>query len=287
MDEVKDMGNLLEVKNLGKEYEKGKSVLSDISFDLNKASITAVIGNSGGGKSTLLKLIAGYEFPSSGQILKNGNLISEPNSCTPPQKRKIGMIFQDYALFPHLTVDQNIRFGHQANSKNSIDINSLYELTRLSDFKTRYPRELSGGEQQRVAIARSMAAQPDILLMDEPFSSIDVVNREKVRSELKSMLEAAKMSTIMVSHDYKDAMALADQVLILKDGNCVQKGSPLGIYNEPNDIFVARLFGECNEIKGKWVEEIFECAFGKLHLPQSKTQQITLFIRPRTIKVEY
>jgi iron(III) transport system ATP-binding protein len=232
----------LQVENISKSYGKHVNALSDISFELTQGKVMFVLGNSGGGKSTLLRLIAGYEFPDAGGIKKDGVLISNHNYLLPPQKRKIGMIFQDYALFPHLTVDQNIRFGYDKNSAQH-ELKELYELTQLSGFEGRYPHELSGGEQQRVALARSLAAQPDIILMDEPFSSIDVVNRELVRKELKDLIQRLGITTIIVSHDYRDALTIGDDVLVLDQGKMVQFGPVQDVNNQPSSEFVAKLFG--------------------------------------------
>jgi len=232
----------LEVKNISKSYRKGHVILKEISFSLKEGNILSVIGNSGGGKSTLLNLLSGYEFPDQGEIFKDDKLISSKNFILPPQKRKIGMIFQDFALFPHLTVDQNIRFGYRNNSGHSVS--ELYELIRLKGFEKRYPNELSGGEQQRVAIARSLAAGPDIILMDEPFSSIDIVHREEVRLELKELFEKFGITVVLVSHDYRDALTLADDVLVLESGKVIQNGSLETVTNNPASNFVAKLFGQ-------------------------------------------
>jgi len=232
----------LEVKHISKSYKKGSPVLQDISFSLEQGKTLSVIGNSGGGKSTLLKLLAGYEFPDQGEILKDGELISSNKYILPPQKRKIGMIFQDYALFPHLTVDQNIRFGYDKNS--SQNINELYDLIRLNGFEKRYPNELSGGEQQRVAIARSLASDPDIILMDEPFSSIDIVHREEVRMELKELFKQFGVTVMLVSHDFRDAITLANDVLVLESGKAIQNASLDEVVKNPSSDFVAKLFGQ-------------------------------------------
>lgn len=233
----------IKVQNLTKSFSHNQNVLKGISFDLDEKSTLAIIGNSGGGKSTLLKILAGYEYPDSGEVFKDNEIISSSKYILPPQKRKIGMIFQDYALFPHLTVDQNIRFGYKEKEAKH-DIQELYNLTGLTGFEKRYPHELSGGEQQRVAIARSLAADPEVILMDEPFSSIDIVHRERVRKELKDLFSEFGLTVVLVSHDYRDALSLASHVLVLENGDQVQFGTLKQVVENPSSEFVARLFGK-------------------------------------------
>ncbi len=232
----------LEVRNISKAYEIGKPVLKDISFKLESGKILSVIGNSGGGKSTLLNLLAGYDYPDGGEIVKDEEVISSPKYIKAPQERAIGMIFQDYALFPHLTVDQNIRFGHKKES--GINVEELYGMINLKGYKKRYPHELSGGEQQRVAIARSLAAGPDIILMDEPFSSIDIVVREDVRKELKDLFHELNVTVILVSHDARDAISMADEVLVLENGKVIQNDALKEVQQNPSNNFVRKLFGK-------------------------------------------
>lgn len=274
------MSKVLEILNLQKSYQRNIRILSDISFTIDTGSITAIIGNSGGGKSTLLRLIAGFEFPDQGMIRKHGILISDPQYVTPPQKRKIGIIFQDYALFPHLSVEKNIRFGLDRKEDQNMP-ERIMEMLRLNGMRDRYPSELSGGEQQRVAIARSLVARPDILLMDEPFSSIDVINRSSVRSELKELLKKLKTTAILVSHDYRDAMSLANQIIVLRDGKIAQTGSPDQVFNHPTSVFVARLFGPCNEIRGIQKDGGFATDFGTIDLGQTELgKNGSILIRP-------
>jgi iron(III) transport system ATP-binding protein len=232
---------MLSVHQLSKSYNGSTKALDDVSFELESGKIMAVIGNSGGGKSTLLRLLAGFEKPDSGEILKRGHCISSPSTVLDARNRKIGMIFQDFALFPHFTVDQNIKFGYQ---KGGLSLQELYGLTGLAGLEKRYPHELSGGQQQKVALARSLAAAPDILLMDEPFSSIDVINKKVLREELKGVLKQTDMTAIIVSHNYRDVMELADQVLVLNQGKVIQQGPPKSVYESPANDFVAALFGK-------------------------------------------
>lgn len=193
-------------------YEKDKMILNEISFSMEKGEILAILGKSGSGKSTLLNIIAGLDFPTSGKIYLEGKDITNLE-C---EKRDIGLVFQDYALFPHLTVEKNVAFSLKKYDEKIVD--EMLELVKMKDYKKRYPHELSGGEKQRIAIARSLVAKPKILLMDEPFSNLDTELKEGVRAEIKSILEKAKQSAIIVTHDIEDAKFLADRIIYVKNG---------------------------------------------------------------------
>ena len=276
------MSALIEVKHLTKSFQSDQAVLNDISFELRSKEVLAVIGSSGSGKSTLLSILAGFEFPDAGEILKNSEVVSNASYCLNPSKRKIGMIFQDFALFPHLTVDKNIRFGF--NGKDDEEIEALYRITGLGSLRKRYPQDLSGGEKQRVAMARALAAKPDVLLMDEPFSGIDVILRTSVRSELKDLISNSGVATILVTHDHQDVMALANKVLVLNDAEIVQRGTPQELYNNPNSLYVAQLFGPCNEIKGNWDDQDLETEFGTIKGAKPyATAENSVLIRPEKI----
>lgn len=203
---------MLKLENISFSYEKGKKVLDDICLSVEKGEVIAILGSSGSGKSTLLHILCGLEAPSEGKIFLNGEDISK----TPCDKRNIGLIFQDYALFPHLTVEKNVAFS-LASRKDPI-VDEMLTLVKMQDYKKRYPYELSGGEKQRVAIARSLAAKPDLLLLDEPFSNLDADLRKQVRGEIKAILQSAGTTALIVTHDIDDAYDLADRILFLKQG---------------------------------------------------------------------
>ncbi|NQF16705.1 ABC transporter ATP-binding protein [Brevibacillus sp. HB1.3] len=205
-----------EVKNLTFGYASGSgSVIRDFSLQMNQGEVVGLLGNSGCGKSTLLRLIAGLESPKSGRIQIDGKVLVDQGQFVEPEQRGIGMIFQDYALFPHLTVEQNILFGLHRLSKAEriVRLKEMLALVQLEGYGKRYPHELSGGQQQRVAFARALAPRPAILLMDEPFSNLDAELKTKIRDDLKQMLRAAKMTSILVTHDKADAETICDRII--------------------------------------------------------------------------
>lgn len=205
-----------EVKNLTFGYASGNgSVIRDFSLQMEQGEVVGLLGNSGCGKSTLLRLIAGLESPKSGRIQIDGKVLVDQGQFVEPEQRGIGMIFQDYALFPHLTVEQNILFGLHRLSKAEriVRLKEMLALVQLEGYGKRYPHELSGGQQQRVAFARALAPRPAILLMDEPFSNLDAELKMKIRDDLKRMLRTAKMTSILVTHDKADAETICDRII--------------------------------------------------------------------------
>ena len=202
---------MLSLKNINFYYGKNK-ILDDVSFNVDKGEIIAVLGSSGSGKSTLLNIICGLETVSSGSIFLNGKDITNLE-C---EKRNIGLVFQDYALFPHLTVEKNVGFALKSSKDPIID--SMLDLVKMKSFKKRYPYELSGGEKQRVAIARSLAAKPSILLLDEPFSNLNANLKKEVRKDIKEILKKSNTTAVIVTHDIEDAYDLADRIIYIKNG---------------------------------------------------------------------
>ncbi|WP_424766853.1 ABC transporter ATP-binding protein [Paenibacillus sp. sgz302251] len=205
-----------ELSSVSFGYSRAKrNVLQDFSLQMNKGEIVGILGQSGCGKSTLLRIIAGLEAPRSGSIVINGRTLVDQHKLVLPERRGVGMIFQDYALFPHLTVAQNILFGLHGLTKKErlLRLDEMLELIQLQPFRKRYPHELSGGQQQRVAFARALAPAPELLLMDEPFSSLDADLKQSIREELKRMLRAADMTCILVTHDKDDAAVICDRIV--------------------------------------------------------------------------
>ena len=217
------MNNILEIEGLSKSYDGKKNALNDCNFSLEKGEIYAIVGESGSGKTTLLRLIAGLERPSGGCIRINSQLVSSDSQITPPQKRQIGMVFQDYALFPHMTVEQNIGFGLKNPSNN--EIHDLLNLIKMNSYAEAYPSELSGGQEQRVAISRTLALKPNLLLLDEPFSNLDVGLKSDLRKEIQSIAKELNTSLIFITHDLYDAIEIADKIIFLKDGTMLQNSS--------------------------------------------------------------
>ncbi|WP_086047966.1 ABC transporter ATP-binding protein [Hugenholtzia roseola] len=240
----------LSVKNLSKSYTKGQYALQNVSFQTQKGEILALLGESGSGKTTLLRLLAGLETPNSGEILLADAVLSNEKLWVKPEMRGIGMVFQSYALFPHLNVWENVQFGVR-NAVQKAYATQLLEKLGLSAFKKRYPHQLSGGQQQRVALARALAPSPRLLLLDEPFSNLDETLRREVRRELRIFLHQSEMSAIFVTHDLQDALAVADTLLILKEGKVAQFGKPDQIYQNPATPYVANFFGGINQTQAE------------------------------------
>jgi len=219
----------LSVESLKFKYEKnGEWISDDVTFTLEEGNILAILGESGSGKSTVLRLIAGLEMPSKGRIIVNEDVHVDTNHFVDPEKRGIGMVFQDYALFPHMTVEKNIGFGieHLSRKEKKERIKEVLGLVALEGYEKRYPHELSGGQQQRVALARALAPKPKLLLLDEPFSNLDAHLHEQIRADLKTILEEAGITSVFVTHDREDAMAIATDVVVLDKGKVSLLGKP-------------------------------------------------------------
>jgi iron(III) transport system ATP-binding protein len=244
-------------------------VLGPITLDVKKGELVAVLGPSGCGKTTLLRLIAGFERPDEGSIVIEGRIVAGRSQWVEPEDRQVGMVFQDYALFPHLTVAQNVSFGQTSSGlyafasqwlakmkvKRSLSrrslVRELLQLVGLAGFEDRYPHELSGGEQQRVALARALAANPRVLLLDEPFSNLDADLRPKMRAELKILLHRLNCTTIFVTHDQEEAFELADRIAVLHAGRLEQIDTPEKLYREPATRFVAEFIGHADFLTGR------------------------------------
>ncbi len=233
---------ILEAKNIGKSFGKVPA-LENVSIGLKQGETLALLGESGCGKSTLLRIIAGLETTDSGVLTLAGKTLNSSNIFVKPEHRNIGLVFQDNALFPHLNVRKNIAFGlRRKQSANRVD--ELLALTHLQGLDQRMPHELSGGQQQRVALARALAPEPDILLLDEPFGTLDHSLKVTIRKEVKAILEQTGKSCILVTHQIDDATAMADRIAVLKEGKLIQTGTAIELYEHPASLYVAALFGE-------------------------------------------
>jgi len=239
---------LLEIKNLSLSYGN-QAVLTDLNLEAEHGQLTAVLGASGAGKSTLLRLIAGFEAPTSGEIYIDSKLVSSSSEVLAPEKRGVGIVPQDSALFSHLTVSQNIGFGLPKGS--DVRVKELLELVGLSEFANRKPASLSGGQAQRVSLARALAPRPKLILLDEPFSALDAELRARLREDVKAVLKAENASAILVTHDQEEALSLADKVAVMREGRVIQAGSPTEIYNEPVDLGIATFLGDSILVDGK------------------------------------
>ena len=239
------MDKKLIISNLSLTFEEKNKVLSNINFHIDDSEIGCILGPSGCGKTSLLRAIAGFESISSGSILKDGVCITNSVENTPVANRNMGMVFQDYALFPNMDVKSNIVFGLKNSTQLEKDnrVNYLLDLVNLVDCKNKYPHELSGGEQQRIALVRALAPSPDIILMDEPFSNIDQDIKEELVSDVRSLLKDLAITSIIVTHDQNEAFNLADKVAIMNNGTIQQVGIPYDIYHKPVNKFVANFIG--------------------------------------------
>jgi iron(III) transport system ATP-binding protein len=252
---------LLEIRNLSLSYGD-QPVLTDLNFEAQQGQLTAVLGASGAGKSTLLRLVAGFEAPTSGEIFIDSKLVSSSKDVLAPEKRGVGIVPQDSALFSHLTVSQNIGFGLPKGS--DARVRELLELVGLADYGNRKPASLSGGQAQRVALARALAPRPKLILLDEPFSALDAELRGRLREDVRAVLRAENASAILVTHDQEEALSLADRVAVMRDGRVIQSGTPTEIYNAPADLGIATFLGDSILVQGKVEEGKVLTDLGKL-----------------------
>ena len=278
---------LLKVTNLTKNYDNTR-VIKNVSLSLKKGEIGCLLGPSGCGKTTLLRAIAGFEDIHGGSITINDKVVSAPTTTTPPEKRRIGMVFQDYALFPHLSVTENIGFGLQKSVDKARRIDELLELVGLEATGNSYPHELSGGQQQRVALARALAPDPELLLLDEPFSNLDVTLRERLTTEVRKILKASQTTALMVTHNQHEAFGVADYIGVIFQGEIQQWDKPYNIYHKPSSIDVATFVGDGAIIKGHVVGAgMVQCGLGSLKgnfsLPCVQGCSINLLVRPEDI----
>ena len=283
------MADLLEITGIQHAYN-GRRVLSDFSLTLARGQIGCVLGPSGCGKTTALRCIAGFEKIAAGRVAVNGAEVSSPRRSVPPEERRIGMVFQDYALFPHLTVAANVGFGlHRLPApERERRIAQTLEIIGMTRSGRRYPHELSGGQQQRVALARALAPQPELLLLDEPFSNLDVDLRERLGLEIRDILKQQDMTAILVTHDQHDAFAIADEIGIMSKGRIEQWGTPYELYHRPATRFVADFLGQGAFLPGRVLAENriqLELGTFQSHVPHDWSQGtvVDVLLRPDDI----
>jgi len=282
----------LEIDQLQCGYDS-TPVINGISFWLERGQIGCLLGPSGCGKSTALRAIAGFLKPFSGSINVNGRCLSDNRKCLPPEKRNLGMVFQDYALFPHMTVRENLGFGLNRLSVSERErvCDEYLELIRMSGYANAYPAELSGGQQQRVAVARSLAIKPDILLLDEPFSGLDVELRRELNQSVRDILKKSSTTALLVTHDQEEAFAVADRIGVMRSGKLHQWDTAYNLYHRPGDRFVANFVGRGSFIPGQVVgAKDVETELGKLNgvsqVPMGQLKEVDLLIRPDDVHID-
>ena len=252
---------LIRTRSVSKSYDE-EQVLSDFNLDVWKGSITGILGSSGSGKTTALRLIAGFDRPDAGIIEMQNEVIVSDEVWLPPERRNIGMVFQDYALFPHLTVEKNIAFGLGKNDLEQGRLKEVIDMCNLSGLINKFPQELSGGQQQRVALARALAPNPEVVLLDEPFTSLDAQMARELRDEVVELLKNTETTAIIVTHDQEEALSVCDVVSVLEKGKIIQSSTPQEIYLNPVSKTVANSVGDPNILKGFSIDGRVETSLG-------------------------
>jgi iron(III) transport system ATP-binding protein len=266
------------------------SAVKDVSLDVADGEVLCLLGPSGCGKSTLLRIAAGVERQSAGTVSVDGEIVSDARRHAPPEARAIGLMFQDFALFPHLTVADNVAFGlrrHKLNGALKSTVGRYLDRVGLSGFGPKYPHQLSGGEQQRVALARALAPKPRVMLMDEPFSGLDQRLRDDVRDETLALLKEEGAAVLLVTHEPEEALRMADRIALMRKGAVVQIGGPYHIYNRPADAKAAAFFSDVNVIHGVVAARQTDTPFGLFLTPGMVDQaDVEIIIRPQHLKID-
>lgn len=276
------MEKILQLDGVSKWFGESQAV-ADVSLSLPQG-ILALLGSSGCGKTTLLRLIAGFEQPQTGSIEIAGRKVASNDCWIPPEQRRLGMVFQDYALFPHLTVAENVAFGLKKQEKDAAK--RLIELVGLTGLEKRYPYQLSGGQQQRVALARALAPQPPLVLLDEPLSNLDVQVRLRLREEIRDILKATGTSAVFVTHDQEEALAIADLVAVMSKGKLEQIGTPQEVYTQPSSRFVAEFVTGANFIPAERQGQLWATEVGYFAAADAGEKEVELMIREEDLLIE-
>lgn len=285
---MREVAPRLEIKGVSRTFGC-REVVSDVSLLIMPGQLTCLLGPSGCGKSTTLRIIAGVDRQDTGTILIDGEIVSDRRIHIPPELRSVGFMFQEFALFPHLTVGQNVAFGikgRRAEKRKRVD--NLLGKMGMEGFKDSFPYELSGGEQQRVALARALAPKPRIMLMDEPFASLDERLRDRVRDEALEVLKGEQTAVLMVTHDPREAMRMSDEIAFMRQGRIIQQGAPFEIYNSPVDRDTAAFFSDLNMVHGVVRDACVETVFGKFPTPGLVDgADVEVIIRPQHVRIDF
>ena len=267
----------------------GQAVVDDVSLEVAKGQVTCLLGPSGCGKSTTLRVIAGVDMQDTGEIWVDGALVCDTVFRVPPERRAIGLMFQDFALFPHLTVAENVAFGLRGpKAERRARALELLDRVHLARYADDFPHALSGGEQQRVALARALAPKPRVMLMDEPFSGLDNRLRDGIRDETLEILKEEETAVLLVTHEPDEAMRMADQILLMRDGRIVQRGAPYNVYNAPTDRAAAAFFSDLNVIRAKVRGALTDTPFGQFLAPGLPDgTDVDIVIRPQHIRIDF
>ncbi|WP_028028358.1 ABC transporter ATP-binding protein [Gemmobacter nectariphilus] len=268
----------------------GRAVVDDVSLTIAAGQVTCLLGPSGCGKSTTLRMIAGVETPDAGIVAIDGQTVCGQGAQVPPERRSVGLMFQDFALFPHLSVADNVGFGivHLPGPERRARIGELLERVNLPGFASKFPHELSGGEQQRVALARALAPRPRVMLMDEPFSGLDNRLRDGIRDATLDLLKDTGTAVLLVTHEPDEAMRMADEIALMRGGRIMQRGAPYNIYNAPVDKAAAAFFSDINVIRGVSRGALTETPFGAFLTPgHADGAPVDIVIRPQHLKIDF
>jgi len=278
----------LEIRHLVRHYD-GRAVVDDVSLSIMAGQVTCLLGPSGCGKSTTLRIIAGVEMQDSGEIYVDGKLICDTDYRVPPERREIGLMFQDFALFPHLSVADNVAFGLKgAKEVKRARVEELLQRVDLMQFIDGFPHQLSGGEQQRVALARALAPKPCIMLMDEPFSGLDNRLRDGIRDETLSLLKEEDAAVLLVTHEPEEAMRMADEIALMRGGKIVQQGAPYNVYTRPVDRAAVAFFSDTNVLRATVNGALADTAFGQFLAPGvADGTQVDIVFRPQHVRLDF
>nr|WP_254658824.1 ABC transporter ATP-binding protein [Ruegeria sp. TM1040] len=278
----------LEIRNIRRFFE-GRAVVDDVSLTVLPGQVTCLLGPSGCGKSTTLRMIAGVEMQDEGEIYVDGKLICDTIFRVPPERREIGLMFQDFALFPHLSVGDNVAFGLKGSKdQKRARARELLDRVSLAQYIDDYPHQLSGGEQQRVALARALAPSPKIMLMDEPFSGLDNRLRDGIRDETLSLLKEEDTAVLLVTHEPEEAMRMADEIALMRDGRIVQQGAPYNVYTRPVDKAAVAFFSDVNTLPAQVNGALAETPFGQFLAPGVPDgTDVEIVFRPQHLRIDF
>jgi iron(III) transport system ATP-binding protein len=278
----------LEIRNLVRSFG-GRRVVNGVSLTIEPGQVTCLLGPSGCGKSTTLRMIAGVEMQDSGEIFVDGDLICDTRFRVPPERREIGLIFQDFALFPHLSVAGNVAYGLSGSrDQKRARVREMLDRVHMGRFVDMYPHQLSGGEQQRIALARALAPRPRIMLMDEPFSGLDNRLRDGIRDETLAILKEEDTAVLLVTHEPDEAMRMADEIALMRDGVIVQRGAPYNVYTRPVDRASVAFFSDANRLRSTVQGALAMTPFGRFLAPgMPDGTRVDIVFRPQHVKIDF